>query len=44
MANQGADREFGKGLKDYFGCADGAYSPATWTEAKDGQVTLTGAE
>lgn len=44
MAQQGADREFDAGLKSYFGCETGAFSPVTWTEAKDGQVTLTGFE
>jgi 5-methylcytosine-specific restriction enzyme A len=44
MAQQGADREFGIGLKNHFECNAGAYSPVTRTEAKDGQVTLTGSE
>ncbi len=44
MAQRGEDREFNKGLKHYFECETGAYSPVTWTEAKDGQITLTGLE
>ena len=44
MAQQGADRKFGPELINYFGAQIGAYSPVTWTEAKDGQVTLTGFE
>lgn len=44
MAQQGADREFNAELKKYFGSEIGAYSPVTRTEAKDGQITLTGLE
>ena len=44
MSQLGADRQFEAGLKRYFGCQTGAYSPVTSTEAKDGQVTLTGSE
>lgn len=40
----GADQEFDTRLREYFGCERGAYSPVTWTEATDGQVTLTGLE
>jgi 5-methylcytosine-specific restriction enzyme A len=42
--SQGSDKEFSGRLRSYFQCDRGAYSPVTWTEAKDGQITLTGAE
>ena len=44
MANTGGDLLFHEDLLNYFQCQAGAYSPVTWTEAKDGQVTLTGHE
>lgn len=41
---RGADKVFSGRLRAYFGCDVGAYSPVTRTEAKDGQITLTGSE
>lgn len=40
----GGDKSFDKKMRTYFGCSEGAYSEVTATEAKDGQITLTGEE
>src|SRR5690554_3794988 len=44
MTGRGGDKLFDKELLAFFGAERGAYSIVTPTEAKDGQVTLTGEE
>jgi hypothetical protein len=40
----GGDHTFDDEMRAYYGCVEGAYSEVTETEAKDGQITLTGDE
>jgi hypothetical protein len=40
----GGDKSFDEPMRQYFDCAEGAYSEVTPTEAGDGQITLTGDE
>jgi hypothetical protein len=40
----GGDEPFDAEMRQYFDCAEGAYSEVTMTEAGDGQITLTGDE